>query len=69
MLKFVVGLSLFWVSFGAGLPQALVAAEEGAVTEVVLGVHGGTASRKAKLTPEQEQAVRTDLTRASRRGT
>jgi beta-aspartyl-peptidase (threonine type) len=68
MLKSLAALSLFVFLFDAVLPQVVLAAEEGAVTEVVLGVHGGTAGRKSKLSPELEQALRADLIRALEAG-
>ncbi len=46
------------------LPTMRVFADESPVTDVVLGVHGGTGMKKALMTPQIEKALRTDLRRA-----
>jgi beta-aspartyl-peptidase (threonine type) len=43
-------------------------ADESPVTDVVLGVHGGTGMKKAKMTPEMDQALRAELRRALEAG-
>lgn len=43
-------------------------ADENPVTDVVLGVHGGTGMKKAKMTPELDRALRADLRRALEAG-
>jgi len=50
------------------LPAMSAFSIEPAVTQVVLGIHGGTGSAKKEMTPEHEKELRTDLERALQAG-
>ncbi len=52
----------------AVFPTISASAAEGPVTQVVLGIHGGTGMPKKEMTPALEKALRADLQRALEAG-
>lgn len=56
------------LSFSLILVASLSRADEAAVPRVILGMHGGTAVKKDKMTPELEKHLRAGLERALKAG-